>query len=126
MTERNKGLYEWLPWGRNNGVTGRAIMEAFGLTSKRSLYALVEQERNSGKPVLCIDGLYFRSNLAIDFEDCYKSITSRALGAMKSARAIYACKPTESTGEPGQRARAGQIPGQMTFDDYLLSRLQES
>lgn len=126
MREKNKGLYEWLPEGKQNGVTGRAIMDAFGLSSKRALYALVEQERNSGKPVLCIHGRYFRSNKAIDFEECYHAITSRALGAMKSARAIYACKPTESTGEPGQRARAGQIPGQMTFDEYMLSRLQES
>lgn len=110
--EQNQSIYESLPFGRKNGVRAEEIMRRHHISNKRALVYMIRAERLAGKPILQVNGYYFRSNDRKDYLDCIKSLQSRSLKIMQVSRVLYSLAPTENQTGTGEFE-------QMTFDDYM-------
>ena len=98
-------IYESLPFGPANGVTGADLMKQYGFKSSRELQKEIQMERWSGKPILNRGNKYFRSEDPLDFKLWGRTTSRKGKNTLRTVGAVMAMCPDMS--------------GQISLDGYL-------
>ena len=98
-------IYEDLPVGPANGVTGAELIKRYGMASSRELQKEIQRERLSGRPILNRGNKYFRSEDPLDFKLWGRTTSRKGKNTLRTVGAVMAMCPDTS--------------GQISLDDYL-------
>lgn len=102
-------VYDVLPYGRDNAIPSKALVQMLGFPSDRELRKQIERERAAGAVILsdCSRGGYYLSDDPEELRRFTRTLNARARNTIKAAQSAQRALDTAS----GQETIAGWYDG---------------